>query len=130
MRFHFWLRVLFTNGNGLLLIFPYQWNRIAEEVTGIPESSQTTTTKHFFIGWNEFCRCYDPLQDMLPKTCSILESVCSLWELHGKEALNLQAKEGSRLLYFKRDDDNSNNGEGKGSIISGKEDEVVAKWIM
>jgi Neuraminidase (sialidase) len=62
---------------------------------------------------------------MLPKTCSILESVCSLWELHGKEALNLQAKEGSRLLYFKRDDDNSNNGEGKGSIISGKRSETV-----
>ena len=98
----------------------------AENVTDIRK--QSDDHNHTFLHRLEcVLPLLDPLKDMLPKICSTFESVCSLWELHEQEALNRLAKEGSRLLYFKRDDDNPNNGEGKGGIILGKRNETVCE---
>lgn len=99
----------------------------AEEMTDISKQSDVVHNHTLLPRLECILPLLDPLKDMLPKTCSTLESVCSLWELHEKEALSRLAKEGSRLLYFKRDDDNSSDGKGKGSITLGKRNETVCE---
>jgi hypothetical protein len=47
----------------------------------------------------------EPLEDVLPKKCSNLRSMCALWELQEQEYLNQLSKGKSRLLHFELDSD-------------------------
>jgi hypothetical protein len=96
-----------------------------EELTDIRRQSGDNNHTVLLPQLNCILPLLEPLKAVLPKTCSTLESVCSLWELHEKEALNRLAREGSNLLYFKRDDGNSSKG--KGNIIFGKRNETVCE---